>query len=167
MREYNQKKKGNHTYTALNIDAKSFRTAGVNAVECDAAMQRLATSKDDYWYPSFRCLKTIDCVAKLKRKSNGRPYTIGLIQITKSDKHAFDSSAIDNYAQFFPSGCRYIALVPSKQISDNFRLDPANSAASVPLHVAYITTGAFDASTKKSNTWSLQQAPKYQFIFNV
>ncbi|KAG2796310.1 hypothetical protein PC129_g17036 [Phytophthora cactorum] len=138
VRAYDRVKARQHTYVALEFEAKACRNDGIDATECDAAMKRLASSSDDYWYPSRRSLDTIDSVAKLNM--GGQPNMVGLIQITKSDKHTIDSNAVDKYAGFFPNGSRYIALVPNKETCDKFRLAPASPDTKVPLDVAYITT---------------------------
>ncbi|KAG7381571.1 hypothetical protein PHYPSEUDO_005921 [Phytophthora pseudosyringae] len=111
---------------------------GIDATECGAAMKRLASSSDDYWYPSRRFLETIDSVAKLNM--GGQSNVVGLIQITKSDHHKIDSMALDKYAAFFPNSSRYISLVPDKKTYDEFRLAPVSPQTTVPLDVAYIRT---------------------------
>ena len=136
IRPYDRQQVREHTYVALGLEAKSICNDGDTATECDAAMKRFASSDDDYWYPSFRYLKTIDCVAKLSMDAHFD--TTGLIQITNSATHKIDSNVVNRYAKFFPNASCYIALVPDKQTGDNFRLDPANPPTKVPLMVAYI-----------------------------
>ncbi|KAG2502335.1 hypothetical protein JM18_009786 [Phytophthora kernoviae] len=138
VRVYDRVKVRQHTYVALEFEAKSCRSDGMNAAECDTVMKQLSSSSDDYWYPSSRSLVTIDSVAKLNM--GGQHNVVGLIQITKSDHHKIDSKALDKYAGFFPNGSRYIALVPDKETCDEFRLSPADPPTEVPLDVAYITT---------------------------
>ncbi|KAE9248621.1 hypothetical protein PF004_g3771 [Phytophthora fragariae] len=137
VRAYDRVKARHHTYDSLQFEAKSCRNDGIDATECDAAIKRLASSSDEYWYPSRRSLETIDCVAKLNM--GGQPNMVGLIKITKSDTHTV-SKAVDKYAGFFPSGSRYVALVPNKETCDKFRFAPASPDTKVPLYVAYITT---------------------------
>ncbi|KAL7678922.1 hypothetical protein Plhal304r1_c089g0170921 [Plasmopara halstedii] len=138
MRAYDRAKARQHSYVALEFEAKSCRNDGMDAAECDTIMKQLSSSSDDYWYPSSRSLKTIDSVAKMTMP--GQQNVVGLIQITKSDHHKIESEVLDKYAGFFPNGSRYIALVPDKETCDNFRLAPADPATKVPLDVAYITT---------------------------
>ncbi|KAE9207834.1 hypothetical protein PF002_g19587, partial [Phytophthora fragariae] len=138
VRAYDRAKEIQHTYVALEFEAKSCRNDGLNAEECDAVMKQLSSSSDDYWYPSSRSLATIDCVAKLRME--GQSNAVGLIQITKSNHHKIDSKALDKYAKIFPGRSRYIALVPDKETCDEFRLSPADPPTEVPLDVAYITT---------------------------
>ncbi|KAE9017991.1 hypothetical protein PR001_g14256 [Phytophthora rubi] len=138
VRAYDRAKEIQHTYVALEFEAKSCRNDGLNAEECDAVMKQLSSSSDDYWYPSSRSLATIDCVAKLRME--GQSNAVGLIQITKSDHHKIDSKALDKYAKIFPGRSRYIALVPDKETCDEFRLSPADPPTEAPLDVAYITT---------------------------
>jgi hypothetical protein len=138
VRAYDRAKARQHTYEALEFEAKSCRNDGMNAAECNAVMEELSASSDDYWYPSSRSLATIDCVAKLSME--GQSDAVGLIQITKSDHHNIDSKALDKYAKIFPGRSRYIALVPDKETCDEFRLSPADPPTNVPLDVAYFTT---------------------------
>ncbi|KAL8023608.1 putative P-loop containing nucleoside triphosphate hydrolase [Plasmopara halstedii] len=138
VRAYDRAKARQHSYVALEFEAKSCRNDGMDAAECDTIMNQLSSSSDDYWYPSSRSLKTIDSVAKMTMP--GQQNVVGLIQITKSDHHKIDSEVLDKYAGFFPNGSRYIALVPDKETCDNFRLAPADPATKVPLDVAYIKT---------------------------
>jgi len=138
VRAYDRAKAIQHTYVALEFEAKSCRNDGIDAAECDAVMKQLSGSSDDYWYPSSRSLKTIDSVVKMNMP--GQQNVVGLVQITKSDHHKIDSEVLDKYAGFFPNGSRYIALVPDKKTCDDFRLSPADPPTEVPLDVAYITT---------------------------
>ncbi|KAL8023656.1 hypothetical protein Plhal710r2_c006g0029521 [Plasmopara halstedii] len=138
VRAYDRAKARQHSYVALEFEAKSCRNDGMDAAECDTIMKQLSSSSDDYWYPSSRSLKTIDSVAKMTMP--GQQNVVGLIQITKSDHHKIDSEVLDKYAGFFPNGSRYIALVPDKETCDNFRLAPDDPATKVPLDVAYITS---------------------------
>ena len=138
LRAYDRVKARQHSYVAFDLEAKLYRNDDYSSDEVD--MKRLASSSGNYWYPFRCCLKTIDSVAKLNIR--GQLNTIGLIQITTSNKHTIDSIVVDNYASFF-SNSRYIALVPNKEICDNFRLVPANPTTKVPLDVAYITTRSF------------------------
>lgn len=135
---YDQVKATQHSYVALEFEAKSCRNDGIDVAVCDTIMKKLSDSSDDYWYPSSRSLKTIDSVAKMTMP--GQQNVVGLIQITKSDHHKIDSKVLDKYAGFFSNGSRYIALVPDKETCDNFRLSPADPPTEVPLDVAYITT---------------------------
>ncbi|OWZ05028.1 hypothetical protein PHMEG_00022957, partial [Phytophthora megakarya] len=138
VREYNQKKVTNeYSYKKVNLEPNQCRNDGKDAAECDASMEQFASSSDDYWYPLFRSLNSIDCVAKLKMDGLFKE-GVGLFQITKSNKHTIDSVAIDKYAGIFPNGCSYIALVPCKKTADAFRLVPDDPATKVPLRVAYL-----------------------------
>jgi len=136
VRPYDRLKQKQHTYSAVEFTAKSYRNEGINAAECGILMRQL--SGVDYWYPVDRCLVTIDSVAKLNM--SGQQGVVGLIQITKSDNHKIDPEALDRYADLFPGGAEYVALVPDKETSDKFRLSPADPPTQVPLHVAYIAT---------------------------
>ncbi|KAL3672885.1 hypothetical protein V7S43_002187 [Phytophthora oleae] len=135
VRPYDRVKVKQHTYEDLDIEPARYSNDGNDAAECDAAMKQFACSSDDYWYPSCHSLETIDSVAKLK--IDGQSKVVGLIQITKSDKHTIDSKAINKYAGFFPNGCRYMALVLDMKTCDKFRLDPVSPDTEVPLDVAH------------------------------
>ncbi|KAL8023646.1 hypothetical protein Plhal710r2_c006g0029421 [Plasmopara halstedii] len=89
VRAYDRAKARQHSYVALEFEAKSCRNDGMDAAECDTIMNQLSSSSDDYWYPSSRSLKTIDSVAKMTMP--WQQNVVGLIQITKSDHHKIDS----------------------------------------------------------------------------
>jgi energy-coupling factor transporter ATP-binding protein EcfA2 len=133
VRKYDREKVNSHTYTALEFQANTYRYEGRNTEECEGIMQQLADV--DYWHPFMRCLGTIDSVAKLKLDEEHN--VVALIQITKSEKHKIDSDTLNTYAGFFPNGAIYVALVPDKDTSDNFRLAPVDPPTNVQLYVAY------------------------------
>jgi hypothetical protein len=136
VRKYDRKKEINHTYSALEFKANSLLCEGRDTAECEAIMQQLADV--DYWYPCMRCLETIDSVAKLNL--DGEHDMAALIQITKSEKRKIDSVTLDRYARMFPNGARYVVLVPDKETSDVFCLDPADPPTQMQLYVAYVAS---------------------------
>jgi hypothetical protein len=66
-------------------------------------------------------LETIDSFAIFATLNPyGEHKEVALFQITKSDNHKINSVALDRYAEMFPDGVKYIALVPDKETSDKF-----------------------------------------------
>jgi hypothetical protein len=136
IREYDRiKSKDIHKYDKLTfqITKSKYLLKGESEDECKEIMASQLNSID-YWHPCSRSLKTIDCVAKLKYKKKN---VFGLLQITKSMKHDINAEYLETITSKL-SSTMYIAVVPNKASSDQFRLNPANPYTKIPLYVAYL-----------------------------
>jgi len=144
IRKYDREKLDIHKYKSLTVDCRKadYLLAGETEDECKQILASKLGSVG-YWHPCSRSLKTLDCVAKLTYK---RKKLCGLLQITKSKRHNIDVNYLAEIsANLSPK--IYIVVVPNKEISDQFRLSPAEPVTPIPLYVAYLQDSFFEVFT--------------------
>ncbi|GMF17769.1 unnamed protein product [Phytophthora fragariaefolia] len=126
----------------MTFRSNSYLIKGDSQAECERVIQHWPDTVD-YWYPSSRSLTTIDCVALLEINGHDE---FGLLQITRSKIHKIDPEYLDKISKWLSPHRphRYIAVVPNKDICDEFRLDKADPDTVVPLYVAYVDDRFFE-----------------------